>query len=63
VGGWFATFFAVAIGAASILLATWAIWLIAYPHELIHFEYTIPALLLALLGALAAVRLWRRGGM
>lgn len=62
-GGWFATFFAVVIGGASILLATWAIWLIADPHELIHFEYAIPALLLALLGALAAVLLWRPGGM
>ena len=62
-GGCFATFFAVVIGGASILLATWAIWLIADPHELIHFEYTIPALLLALLGALAAVLLWRRGGV
>lgn len=62
-GGWFASFFAVVIGGASILLATWAIWLIADPHELIHVEYAIPALLLALLGAVIAVFLWRRSGM
>ncbi len=54
-GAWFATFFAVVIGGASVLLAIWAILLIAAPHELIHFEIAIPALMLAFLGTLIAV--------
>jgi hypothetical protein len=48
---WRATFFAAAVGAASVLLVVWAIWLIVDPHEEIHFEYAVPALLLALTGA------------
>jgi Na+/phosphate symporter len=62
VGAWFATFFAVVIGGASVLLAIWAILLIAAPHELIHFEIAIPALMLACLGTLIAAFLWRRWG-
>ncbi len=62
VGAWFATFFAVVIACASVLLAIWAILLIAAPAELIHFEIAIPALMLAFLGTLIAVFLWRRWG-
>jgi hypothetical protein len=61
VAGWLATFFAAAVGAASVLLVVWAIWLIVDPHEEIHFEYAGPALLLALIGAMTAAVLWRRG--
>ena len=59
--GWFATFLATVLGTASILVATWAIWLIVAPHEEIHFEYAMPALLFASVGAVTAVVLWRRG--
>lgn len=58
---WLATFCAVVIGSASILVVTWAIWLIVDPAEQIHFEYAIPGLLLAGVGAATAVVLWRRG--
>ena len=58
---WLATFLAVVGGGASILLAAWGIWLIVAPHEEIHFEYAIPALALAVLGAASAVALWRHG--
>jgi hypothetical protein len=56
-----ASFFAAAIGTASALLAVWAIWLIVDPHEEIHFEYAVPALLLAVAGAVTTAILWRRG--
>lgn len=58
---WLATFFAVVIGGASILLATWAIGLIVDPAENVHYEYAIPGLLFALVGGTTAVVLWRRG--
>lgn len=60
-GGWLTTFFAAAIGTASIMIAVWAIWLVADPHEQIHFEVAIPVLLLAFIGAMTAVVAWRRG--
>jgi len=62
VGAWFATFFAVVFAGTSVLLGIWAIWLIAAPAEGIHFEVAIPALMLAFLGTLIAVFLWRRWG-
>jgi hypothetical protein len=61
VSAWLATFFAVLIGGASILLAVWGVWLIVDPHELIHFEVAIPALVLAALGFCTAAMLWIRG--
>jgi len=35
--------------------------LIVDPHELIHFEYAIPALVLAAVGLCTAAVLWLRG--
>jgi hypothetical protein len=61
VRAWFATFFAVVLSGASILLAVWGIWLIADPPEEIHFEYAIPALVLAGVGLSTAAVLWLRG--
>jgi hypothetical protein len=58
---WLATFSSVVLAGASILLALWAVGLILFPHEEIHFEYAIPALLFAIIGAAAAIVLWRRG--
>jgi hypothetical protein len=60
-GAWLATFFAVVIGGASILLAVWGVLLIVDSAELIHFEYAIPALVLAAVGLCTAAVLWIRG--
>ncbi len=60
-GAWFATFFAVFVGGVSILLAVWGVLLIVDPAELIHFEYAIPALVLAAAGLCTAAVLWLRG--
>lgn len=57
---WMATFVATVLGGFSVLLALWGIGLILFPHEGIHLEYAIPALVLALVGALIAVVLFRR---
>lgn len=59
---WFAIFFAIVIGGASILTAIWAIALIAFPAESRHFEIAIPAFGLAIVGASIAIFLWRRWG-
>ncbi len=56
-----ATFLAVVVGGASVLLAIWAVWLVVDPPETIHFEIALPALVLASLGFVAAASLWRRG--
>ena len=61
VSAWLATFFAAAVGIASILLGAWGIWLLVDPHEERHFEYAVPALLLAVAGAVTAIVAWRRG--
>ncbi|HXF97637.1 MAG TPA: hypothetical protein VNJ46_03375 [Gaiellaceae bacterium] len=58
-GRWLAAFLAAAVASASVLLAVYGTWLIVDPHEGIHFEVALPALLLAAAGAAAAVRLWR----
>lgn len=58
---WLATALAVFIGGASILVAIWATSLIVDPPEEIHFEVALPALVMAGLGAIVAVALWRRG--
>jgi hypothetical protein len=58
---WLATFFAAVVAGASILVATWAIWLMVAPAEEIHFEWAIPGLVLAGAGALVAMSLWIRG--
>ena len=47
---WMATFVATVLGGFSVLLALWGIGLILFPHEGIHLEYAIPALVLALVG-------------
>ena len=58
---WFATFFAVFVGAASLVLASWAIALVVDPAEQIHYEHVLTALPLALLGFGVAAFLWRLG--
>ena len=58
---WLATFFATAIGAASVVVALWAIGLVLLAHEEIHWEWAIPGFLFAVVGGTVAVVLWRRG--
>jgi hypothetical protein len=58
---WFGTLFGAAAGTASMLVATWAIWLLIDPHEERHFEYAVPALVLAAGGGIAAAVALRRG--
>jgi GrpB-like predicted nucleotidyltransferase (UPF0157 family) len=55
-----AVFIRAAVGTASVLLAAWGIWLLIDPHEERHFEYAFPALLLAAVGVMTAVVVWRR---
>ena len=61
VSAWLATFVAAAVGTASVLLGAWGIWLLVDPHEERHFEYAVPALLLAVVGAVTASLAWRHG--
>lgn len=61
VSAWVATFLAAAVGTCAILLGVWGTWLLVDPHEERHFEYTVPALALALVGAVTAIVAWRRG--
>ncbi len=61
VSAWLATFFAAAVGTASALLGAWGIWLLADSHEERHVEYAVPALLLAVVGAVTAIVAWHRG--
>jgi hypothetical protein len=58
---WVATFLSVFVAGASVLLAVWAVGLIAAPAETIHWEHAIPALLLSALGGLIAFALWSFG--
>ncbi len=58
---WLAASLAVILAGASMLLAAWGLWLVVDPHEEIHFEVAVPALLMAAIGAVTAVLLWRRG--
>jgi hypothetical protein len=58
---WLSTFLAVVIGGTSVLLAVWGVLLIVDPAELVHYEYAIPALILAAVGACFSVLLWRVG--
>lgn len=60
VSAWFATFFSAAVGTAAIFLGAWGIWLLIDPHEERHYEYAVPALVLAALGAVTAIVMWRR---
>jgi hypothetical protein len=58
---WISTFLAAAIGCASVLLAVWGVLLIVDPAELVHYEYAIPMLIVAAVGACVSVVLWRVG--
>ncbi len=52
---------AAAIGTASVVLTVWTIEFLMRSYEPLQIEYAIPALLLALVGAMTAVVAWRRG--
>ena len=58
---WVATFLSVFVAGASVLLAVWAVGLVIVPAETVHWEYAIPALLLAALGGVIAFALWSVG--
>jgi hypothetical protein len=58
---WTATLLSVFVAGASAILALWAAGLVIAPAENVHWEYAIPALLLAALGGLISVALWGFG--
>lgn len=52
---WFRAFFGAVVGTTALLLGTWAALLLIDPPENRHYEYAVPALVLALAGLVGAV--------
>jgi hypothetical protein len=55
-----ATAFSAALGTAAVIVGIWGAWLLIDPAEERHYEWAIPMLVFAFVGAVAAVIIYRR---